>query len=164
MSMKRICTFCLLALMAFSMTACKFNYMSPEEVEAYLDGIVNEIGDSQITENGNLIGNRTLDADAYTGEYSSECKACTGRDVVFGGGSIKERKLKVSGRIMTDSGEALIRIRQNDDVVFLNCDEDGYFESTLHLSGGGNYIMAVYEDFTGEITMNCEYADSESDN
>lgn len=31
------------------------------------------------------------------------------------------------------------------------------FEVTRELSSGGNYIMVVYEDFTGSIEMNCDY-------
>lgn len=160
--MKRVITVCLVACIVFSLTACKFNYMTPEEIESYLDGIASKIGDSQITEDNHLIGQRDLDADAYTGTYTSKCKDCTGRDVVFGGASIEERKLKVSGYVHAVSGEALIRIRLNGDVIFLDCSEDGYFESTLSLAGGGNYIMVVYEDFNGKVEMTCEYTDSAS--
>ena len=160
--MKRVIAVFLLISMIFALTACRFNYMTPEEIAASMDDIASRIGDSQITEDSNLIGTRTLDEDAYSGTYASDCKDCTDRDVVFGGGSIEERKLKVSGRIQTDSGEALIRVRMNEDVFFLDCSEDGTFESTLSLSSGGNYIMVVYEDFTGTVEMTCEYADSAS--
>ena len=34
---------------------------------------------------------------------------------------------------------------------------DGTFETTQKLSSDENFIMAVYEDFTGSIEMNCEY-------
>lgn len=160
--MKRLITGCLVICTLFSLTACKFNYMSPEEIEVYMDGIVSRIGDSQITQDSNLIGNRTVGVDTYVGTYTSDCEDCTDRDVVFGGASIEARSVKVSGHIQTVSGEALVRIRMNGDVIFLDCSGDGYFESTLDLSSGGNYIMMIYEDFTGNVDMKCEYTDSAS--
>ena len=38
---------------------------------------------------------------------------------------------------------------------------DGYFETTLKLDNGGNYIMVIYEDFSGTMEMTCEYMDDE---
>lgn len=35
-------------------------------------------------------------------------------------------------------------------------DTAGNFSVTLELLSGGNYIMVVYEDLTGNIEMNCE--------
>ena len=83
----------------------------------------------------------------------------TGRDVVFGGASIHNRDLFLSGHIETESGNATVRIRMNSEVVELEPDADGYFETTLKLDNGGNYIMVVYEDFSGTVEMNSEYLD-----
>ena len=81
----------------------------------------------------------------------------TGRDVVFGGASIHNRDLFLSGHIETESGNATVCIRMNSEVVELAPDADGHFETTLKLNNGGNYIMVVYEDFTGTMEMNSEY-------
>ena len=127
-----------------------------------MDDVVENIGDSQITDDDDLIGARFLvDDDNYAGEYKAECSHMTGRDVVFGGASIHNRALFLSGHIETESGNATIRIRMNDEVVELEPDADGYFETNLKLVNGGNYIMVIYEDFSGTMEMTCEYMDDE---
>lgn len=113
-------------------------------MDVYLDGVAGKIGDSQITEDDDLIGQRDLSDDAYCGSYFSDCNNQTGRDVIFGGASTKERTLYVSGTVQTDSGSAMIRIRLNDEVIELKPDKNGDFETELSLESGGNYIMVLH--------------------
>lgn len=158
--MKHVIIFLLLTSLLLSLNGCKFNYMEPEEMKEFLDGVVEDIGDSQVTEDDDLIGERQLiDNDSYAGEYSAECNHKTGRDVVFGGASIHNRDLFLSGHIETESGNATVRIRMNSEVVELEPDADGHFDTTLKLDNGGNYIMMIYEDFSGVVEMNSEYLD-----
>ena len=161
--MKHAIIFLLLAALVLSLTGCRLNYMEPEEMQDFLDGIVENIGDSQITDDADLIGTRILtdSADAYTGEYTSQCESATGRDVAFGGASIHNRALFLSSHIDAESGKATVRIRMNSEVIELEPDADGYFETTLKLDNGGNYIMVIYEDFSGMLKMTCEYMDEE---
>ena len=159
--MKRAIVFLLLTSLLLSLNGCKFNYMEPEEMKAFLHGVVENIGDSQITDDDDLIGARLLvDDNSYVGEYTAESSHMTGRDVVFGGASIHNRDLFLSGHIETESGNATVRIRMNSEVVELEPDADGYFETTLKLDNGGNYIMVIYDDFSGVVEMNSEYLDA----
>lgn len=157
--MKQLLTHFLMAGMLLCLTGCRLNYMEPEEMQEFLDGVAENIGDSQITHDEDLIGTRVLadGADSYTGEYTAACSDMTGRDVVFGGASIYDRALFLSGTIKTESGKATVRIRMNDEVLEPYPDADGNFETTLKLESGGNYIMVVYEDFSGSVEMACEY-------
>lgn len=158
--MKHTIIFLLLTVLLLSLTGCRSDFMEPEAMHEFLDGVVENIGDSQITDDDDLIGARLLvDDDSYVGEYTAEYSHMTGRDVVFGGASIHNRDLFLSGHIETESGNATVRIRMNSEVVELEPDADGYFETTLKLNNGGNYIMVVYEDFSGTVEMNSEYLD-----
>ena len=158
--MKHTIIFLLLTSLLLSLNGCKFNYMEPEEMKEFLDGVVEDIGDNQITDDDDLIGARLLaDDDSYVGEYTAECSHMTGRDVVFGGASIHNRDLFLSGHIETESGNATVRIRMNSEVVELEPDSDGHFETTLKLDNGGNYIMVIYDGFSGVVEMNSEYLD-----
>ena len=160
--MKHAIIFLLLTSLLLSLNGCKFNYMEPEEMKEFLDGVVEDIGDSQVTDDDDLIGERLLvDDDSYVGEYTAESSHMTGRDVVFGGASIHNRALFLSGHIDAESGKATVRIRMNSEVIELEPDADGYFETTLKLDNGGNYIMVIYEDFSGMLKMTCEYMDEE---
>lgn len=160
--MKHTIIFLLLTVLLLSLTGCRSDFMEPEAMHEFLDGVVENIGDSQITDDDDLIGARLLvDDDSYVGEYTAECSHMTGRDVVFGGASIHNRDLFLSGHIETESGNATVRIRMNSEVIELEPDADGYFETTLKLDNGGNYIMVIYEDFSGMLKMTCEYMDEE---
>lgn len=162
--MKQLITYLLLTGLILGLTGCRLNYMEPEEMQDFLDGVVENIGDSQITDDEDLMGTRTLadSDDAYAGEYIAECESVTGRDVVFGGASIHNRELFLSGTVQAESGIATVRIRLNEEVLELEPDGNGYFETTLKLDNGGNYIMVVYEDFSGKVEMTCENMDDET--
>lgn len=161
--MKRLFLFFLMAGLLLGLAGCDLNRMEPEEMRNFLGGVVEEIGSSQITGDKELIGTRVLKdgADAYAGEYKAQRESVTGRDVVFGGASIHDRILFLSGTIKTGSGKAAVRIRLNEDVFELQPDADGNFETTLKLESGGNYIMVVYEDFSGAVEMACEYMEQD---
>jgi len=157
--MKHTIIFLLLTALILSLTGCRFNFMEPEEMQDYLDGVVENIGDSQITDDKDLIGTRILEDgdDAYAGAYTAECETVTGRDVIFGGASIHNRELFLSGTIQTETGKATVRIRLNEEVYELEPDDFGNFETTLKLDNGGNYIMMVYEGFSGRADLDSEY-------
>ena len=132
--MKHAIIFLLLTVLLLSLTGCRSNFMEPEAMQDFLDGVVENIGDSQITDDDDLIGARLLvDDDSYVGEYTAECNHMTGRDVVFGGASIHNRDLFLSGHIETESGNATVRIRMNSEVIELEPDDDGYFETPSNL-------------------------------
>lgn len=162
--MKHMLTYLLLAGLLLGLTGCRLNYMEPEEMQEFLDGVVEDIGNSQVTDDEDLIGTRVLSdtTDSYAGKYTAECKSMAGRDVVFGGASIHNRELLLSGTIKTESGKATIRIRLNDEAFELDPDTDGCFETTLKLDSGGNYIMIDYEDFSGTLEMTCEYINEDT--
>ena len=157
--MKHMLTYLLLAGMLLCLTGCRLNYMEPEEMREFLDDVAENIGSSQITDDEDLIGTRVLadSEDSYAGKYTAECSHITGRDVVFGGASIHDRAIFLSGTTKPESGKATIRIRLNNEVFELESDADGCFETILKLDNGGNYIMVVYEDFSGSVEMMCEY-------
>lgn len=139
---------------ALSLTGCGFADWDSRELLEFADNLVGKLGDSQITPDEDLFGKRFCYDDVYTGSYRAQCQGSTGKDVIFGGASIESRKLQVHGRIVADSGRAAVRIRMNDEVAVLETDEEGYFETQLHLASGGNYIMVDYEDFSGTVELN----------
>lgn len=116
-----------------------------------------KLGMTQITKDASLCGKRSLEqeADYYTGNYTAEVEHVTGRDVVFGGAGIEERKISCSGSVDIKSGKAKIRVRMNEEVVYVEPDENGYFEKEFSFASGGNYIMLDYEDFTGSVNLRC---------
>lgn len=132
---------------------------SAQQIVDDFDSIVHIISLTQITRNSKLIGKReNVGKDTYIGSYSSSCISEYGRDVVFGGASVKDRKIKLKVRILKESGGASIRVRTNSYVEDYSVDENGNFEKTFDFDGGGNYAMIIYNNFTGTVDMTSEYA------
>jgi len=142
-------------------TEWKFNNEKPKGIIKQVNEWTGKIGQTQITDDFNLIGKRLVSEDDYVGSYIADCDGETEKDVVFGGASIENRKLKVYGTLKAESGEATVRIQTNLDVIELTPNEDGSFEASLSLTSGGNYIMVDYEDFIGKIELYSEYEDAE---
>ena len=97
------------------------------------------------------------DDDYYTGSYTAECSNADGRDVIFGGASVYAKKLKVTAKVETTSGKATFRIRLGSEVEEYTADEQGNLELDLKLESGNIYIMIDYSEFTGSVSMACEY-------
>lgn len=101
--MKKIITGALLLCMVLSFTGCQFHYGKPSEMLEKLEGWAENLGQSQITEEEDLIGERILSEDSYVGRYFADGEDETGKDVVFGGASIEKRQLRIYGTITTES-------------------------------------------------------------
>lgn len=145
--------------MLLSCSACRLDALEPEELRLFLDDVASDLGSTQITDDQDLIGQRTRGTDTYTGSYTASCSDQTGRDMTFGGASTRDRVLRCWGTVTAQSGTAAIRIRLNEDVVILEPDEHGRFDTQLHLKSGGNYIMVDYTDFVGTVELHCGYTD-----
>ena len=143
----------LLVCTAVGFSSCRLGEMSPQEVHDYLEGIARDLGSSQLTKDGDLIGKRISAGDSYTGKYDSQCRYVTGRDVVFGGASTERRKVILHGFIRGEKGKARIRIRMNEEVTELQTNDDGSFATELNMESGGNYIMVCYDNFKGEVEL-----------
>lgn len=131
---------------------------SAEQIVNNFDSFAHILSMTQITKNNKLIGKREfVDDDSYIGSYSSSCISESDRDVVFGGASVRDKRIVLKARILTESGTAALRVRLGSDVQEYKVDENGYFEKALNFDSGGNYIMIDYDNFTGIVEMTSEY-------
>lgn len=123
------------------------------------------LGKRQITKDSELCGERTWEqeGDYYSGSYNAQVEQMTGRDVVFGGAGMEERTIICSGNIDRETGSLKIRVRMNEEVVYISPDESGNFEAELSFVSGGNYIMVDYEEFTGSIDLRCTEGEGEDE-
>lgn len=156
----------LMVLMALSLmfgtTACHGGDVDPLKLVSQWDRFVEMCGRTQITPDSKLIGTRTYGEDAYVGTYYADCDKATGRDVIFGGGSIQERNVHLQGHVEQKSGTVQLRVRLGGQVEEPMLDEQGNFDLSFHLDGGGNYFMLDYESFSGTVTLSAFYTESET--
>ena len=159
--MKRLIISILCIVMVLSFAGCSGNWKD-NAIDDW-DKLTNSLSKSQITKDDDLIGERTLsDDDYYTGSYTAECSNADGKDVIFGGASVYEKKLKVTAKVETTSGKATFRIRLGSEVEEHTADEEGNLDLDLELESGNIYIMINYSEFTGSVAMTCEYSDEKS--
>lgn len=159
--MKRLFVVLLCIVMLLTFAGCSGNWT--DNAVAGWDNLTNALSRSQITKDDDLIGKRTLTGDDYyTGSYTADCENADGRDVVFGGASVYEKKLKVTAKVKTTSGTATFRIRIGAEVEEHIADEEGNLELDLELESGNIYVMIDYADFSGSVEMSCEYSNTES--
>lgn len=122
------------------------------------DGIVHVISLTQITWDNKLIGKREfVGKDTYIGTYFSSCISENGRDVIFGGASVKDRKVCVHVNLRTESGNAILRIRLNSETEEYEIDNKNTFEKQFYFCNGSNYIMLDYNNFTGTAEIYSDY-------
>ena len=153
--MKRFTAAVLILFSMLFLSSCSFK-IDTDKVAEQLDKVFYSISSYQLTSNKNLAGSREL-YDNYTGEYTADYDGQSGREVLFGGASLKNLTISVHGKIYTSSGTARIRLRMNSDVQYIEIDERGNFSATLQLESGGNYIMTELENFCGHIELYSEY-------
>ena len=140
-------------------TEWKFENDPPKGVVAQVEEWVGELGETRLTQDAKLAGQRQTGSDDDTGTYRAECEDKTGEEVLFGGGSIRRRQLKVSGTLKTQSGTAAVQIKTGKETTQLTPNENGTFETTVSLTTGGSYVVVVYDHFVGEVEIEVEYID-----
>ncbi len=149
--MRRYILWGMTLVLCLSLTGCGEN-LDKDEILTRFDALTEHLASSQFTEEKDLIGERAwTDENRYQGSYSAHCQAETGRDVIFGGASIQERKIKLKASAEAESGTATLRVRLGTAVEEHAL--EGELDLELDFSGGGNYVMVDYEDFTGTVTL-----------
>lgn len=155
--MKKFSAVFLTVALMFLLTACSSQFGSG--IYGWLEKTAAALGRSQITSDSELIGERFVETDSFTGEYTAQCRDDSGRDVIFGGGRIRSGQLFVSGRLRIHEGSATVIVRINKEKFEIPLKADGSFSMTLDLQSGGNYVMIDYDDFTGTAELTSFYVD-----
>lgn len=156
--MKKVWALLLIVFLFAGLSGCCVRLESPEEAVSQLDILFGWLGQAQLTGDDALVGTRQC-ADDYTGTYTAECAHISGQEAVFGGMSVQERKLALYAQIHTNSGSAVLRICQGDNVKVYTVPNEEPIQINLSFSGGGNYITLDYENFTGTVQVHVSYSE-----
>ena len=136
-------------------TVCKVTNIETKAIVQCYGDFIEMLGKIELTSKRDLIGKRE-NQDDYTGVYSADCKNESGKDVVFGGTSLNARKIHLLGRIETEKGSAVLRVRSGAKVKEYSPDENGKFDLDLKF-GGSSYIVVCFDKFSGKIELKSEY-------
>ena len=152
---KKYTPFLLISVLTLlSLTGC-----SKDEILNQYNNVVQSAGNTTLTGDFSLKGNRTFGDDHYTGTYVADYKDYSKTEYLFGGTSIERengKDISVSCDLEITEGTAQVFwISGSDDPVILLETSDSYSE-TLTLPEGGNYIGITGDNFTGHLEMNIE--------
>ena len=132
---------------------------SKDEILDQYNSVVQIAGNTALTSDFSLKGNRTYGEDCYTGTYTADYKDFSNTEYLFGGTSIERengKDISVSCDLEITEGTAQVFwISGSDDPVILLEATDSYSE-TITLPEGGNYIGITGNNFTGHLEMNIE--------
>lgn len=153
---KIVCIFLTILIIVLSTGCVYVKNREPEDIVKDFDKVIGDISQLQIDKTENLCGTRE-NKDNFTGTYKLDVKNETGRECVFGGASINNRRVKLSGNFKVDEGKVTIRVRLNEKVVEISSEDLEDFDEEFDFEGGSNYIIFIYEDFTGKLDLKSEY-------
>ena len=132
---------------------------SKDEILEQYNNIVQSAGNTALTSDFSLKGNRAYGEDCYTGTYTADYKDFSKTEYLFGGTSIERengKDISVSCDLEITEGTAQVFwISGSDDPVILLEATDSYSE-TITLPEGGNYIGITGNNFTGHLKVNIE--------
>ena len=141
-------------MLSLSLAGC-----SKDEILDQYNNVVQSAGNTALTSDFSLKGNRTYGDDCYTGTYTANYKDFSKTEYLFGGTSIERengKDISVSCDLEITRGTAQVFwISGSDDPVILLETADSYSE-TITLPEGGNYIGIIGNNFTGHLEMNIE--------
>ncbi len=153
---KRIFSLVLVSILIISLllTGC-----SKDEILEQYNNAIQSAGNTTLTSDFSLKGNRAYGDDHYTGTYSADYKDFSETEYLFGGTSIERENGKdifVSCDLEISEGTAQVFwISGSDDPIIL-IETNGSYSETITLSEGGNYIGITGSNFTGHLEMNIE--------
>ena len=132
---------------------------SKDEILEQYNNIVQSAGNTALTSDFSLKGNRAYGEDCYTGTYTADYKDFSKTEYLFGGTSIERengKDISVSCDLEITEGTAQVFwVSGSDDPVILLEATDSYSE-TITLPEGGNYIGITGNNFTGHLEMKIE--------
>ena len=141
-------------MLSLSLAGC-----SKDEILDQYNNVVQSAGNTALTSDFSLKGDRAYGDDCYTGTYTADYKDFSKTEYLFGGTSIERengKDISVSCDLEITEGTAQVFwISGSDDPVILLEATDSYSE-TITLPEGGNYIGITGNNFTGQLEMNIE--------
>lgn len=133
---------------------------TPKNAALDVMNTINEVGgNSVLTSENSLQGERITGIDNYVGTYFAEYKDFSKTEYIFGGTDIERENgndLSVTCTLKIDNGTAKVFWASGNEEPIILIQADGTYNETITLPSGGNYIGIECDGFTGSIELNIE--------
>lgn len=153
---KRIYTV-IIAIFIMILVSCNFDLenINKDDILEKYDRIIGVVGETVLTEDNKLKGDRKFGIDTYVGSYEVKYNSFTGEEVLFGGTNIKKENtdLKVTWEIEKENGNIeLLYYHGSKKPQVLNKKERGNIE--ISIGSGSHYISLKATSFSGKVSIN----------
>ena len=141
-------------IFSLTLTGC-----SKDEILDQYNNVVQSVGNTALTSDFSLKGDRTYGEDCYTGAYTADYKDFSKTEYLFGGTSIERengKDISVSCDLEITEGTAQVFWVSGSDDPMILLEATGSYSETITLPEGGNYIGVIGNNFTGHLEMNIE--------
>ena len=132
---------------------------SKDEILDQYDNIVRSAGNTTLTNDLSLKGDRTYGVDRYTGTYTADYNNFSKTEYLFGGTTIERengKDISVSCDLEITGGTAQVFWVSGSDAPVILLETTDSYSETITLPEGGNYIGITGNNFTGHLEMNIE--------
>ena len=132
---------------------------SKDEILDQYDNIVRSAGNTALTNDLSLKGDRTYGVDRYTGTYTADYNNFSKTEYLFGGTTIERengKDISVSCDLEITGGTAQVFWVSGSDAPVILLETTDSYSETITLPEGGNYIGITGNNFTGHLEMNIE--------
>ena len=132
---------------------------SKDEILDQYDNIVRSAGNTTLTNDLSLKGDRTYGVDRYTGTYTADYNNFSKTEYLFGGTTIERengKDISVSCDLEITGGTAQVFWVSGSDAPVILLETTDSYSETITLPEGGNYIGITGNNFTGHLEMDIE--------
>lgn len=135
----------------FVLTGC-----TKDEILGTYNDAIQAAGDTQLTSNRSLEGNRKYGVDHYTGTYDADYEDFSGAEYLFGGTSIDREagnEIEITCNLDITEGSAKLVLQSGADDPQILVESTGDYSDTIELPLASNYIFLECDGFTGSIEL-----------
>lgn len=153
-TLKKIIVLVLVLIGSLLFCAC-----SKDQILGNYNNIIQLAGNTTLTNDLSLKGERKYGTDHYTGTYKSDYKDFSDTEYLFGGTSIERengKDIKVSCDLEITDGTAQLFWTSGSNKPVTLLEASGSYAETITLPEGSNYIGICGNSFTGHIELNIE--------
>lgn len=132
---------------------------SKDQILGGYNKVIQLAGNTTLTNDISLKGERKYGDDHYTGTYKAEYKDFSDTEYLFGGTSIDRengKDISISCNLEITDGTAQLFWTSGSNEPVILIEVSGSYTDTITLPEGSNYIGVCGKSFTGNIDLNIE--------
>lgn len=145
----------ILIVVFLTLTLC--SGCSKDGILDFYKGVNEKVGDTVLTNNIKLKGDRKFGEDHYTGTYKVTYKNFKGEEVVFGGTTIErdEENIHITLNIEDSKGDlkVFMKLKEKEEILATG---DGSYEFDFNVKDGSNYLIIQADKYSGKINIEIE--------